>query len=462
MKTSQRRLAFRSVPFEPARLPFFYGWIVMGIGTLGMVMSAPGQTVGVSVFTDPLIEAHGLSRSLLSLAYLIGTLSSAMILSYAGRLYDRHGARIVATIAASGLALTLVYLSFSVEIADAVRGVFGFVPPAIVAFVVMALGFFMLRFTGQGVLTLASRNMVMEWFEARRGLANAFMGIAVAFGFSYAPRVFEAFVSANSWNVAWRLIAVAVGVFAVIALIMYRDTPEAHGLRPDGGDVRLKREPHPESRPARAFTAAQARRTYSFWIFTLSLFVGSVVGTAYTFHIVSIFADAGMSRTQAVGIFFPASMVAISVQFLGSWLSDRMKLRYLCTVQLLGILVLLAGLMVLRAGAPVIMLIAGQGLMQGMFGITSNITWPRFFGRRHLGAITGMVQALTVAGSAVGPYLYSFGRDLTGSYFVASAFFAVIAFVLLIGSFWAERPEHPEPEEPAEPVETAPEHRPDA
>ncbi|MFW5741703.1 MAG: MFS transporter [Spirochaetota bacterium] len=447
------------MPFEPARLPFFYGWVVMGIGTLGMVMSAPGQTVGVSVFTDPLIEAHGLSRSLLSLAYLIGTLSSAMILSFAGRLYDRYGARIVASIAASGLALTLVYLSFSVEIADAARAALGFVPPPIIAFAVMALGFFMLRFTGQGVLTLASRNMVMEWFEARRGMANAFMGIAVAFGFSYAPRVFEAFVSASSWNVAWLLIAAGVGVFAVIAIVTYRDTPEAHGLRPDGGDVQLKREPHPESRPARSFTAAQARRTYSFWIFTLALFVGSVVGTAYTFHIVSIFADAGMSRTQAVGIFFPASMVAISVQFLGSWLSDRMKLRYLCTVQLLGILTLLFALMVLRSGAPMIMLIAGHGLMQGMFGITSNITWPRFFGRRHLGAITGVVQAMTVAGSAVGPYLYSFGRDLTGSYFVASAVFAVITVALLVGSFWAERPEHPDPEEP---VETPPEHRTEA
>jgi MFS transporter, OFA family, oxalate/formate antiporter len=456
MNTPTKRLQFRSVPFEPARLPFFYGWIVMGIGTLGMVMSAPGQTVGVSVFTDPLIEAHGLSRSLLSLAYLVGTLSSALILSYAGRLYDRHGARIVATIAASGLALTLVYLSFSVDIAEAVGGVLGFVPPAIVAFAVMALGFFMLRFTGQGVLTLASRNMVMEWFEARRGMANAFMGIAVAFGFSYAPRVFETFVSATSWDVAWRLIGVGIAVFAVIAIVMYRDTPEAHGLKPDGGDVRLKREPHPESRPARSFTAAQARKTYSFWIFTLSLFVGSIVGTAYTFHIVSIFADAGMSRAQAVGIFFPASMVAISVQFLGSWLSDRMKLRYLCTVQLLGILTLLSGLMILRQGTPVIMLIAGQGLMQGMFGITSNITWPRFFGRKHLGAITGMVQAMTVAGSAVGPYLYSFGRDLTGSYFVASAVFAVFAVLLLVSSFWAERPEHPEPEEPAE---TPPEHR---
>jgi MFS transporter, OFA family, oxalate/formate antiporter len=437
-------LDLRNVPFNPARLPFFYGWVVMGFGTLGMLMSAPGQTVGVSVFTDPLIEAHRLSRSLLSLGYLVGTLGSAAILSFAGRLYDRHGARIVATLAAIGLSVTLIYLSFSVEIATGVSGILGFAPPAAIAFVVVTLGFFMLRFTGQGVLTLASRNMVMEWFEARRGLANAFMGIAVAFGFSYAPRVFEAIMSGSSWDVAWRWIAAGVAVFAVIAIALYRDTPEAHGLKPDGGEVALRRKAHPESRPAHAFTRREASRTYSFWIFTLSLFIGSVVGTAYTFHIVSIFGDAGMSRTQAVSIFFPASIVAISVQFVGSWLSDRMKLRYLCTVQLGGILILLFGLILLREGAPVLLLIAGQGIMQGMFGITSNITWPRFFGRKHLGAITGLVSALTVGGSAVGPYFYSFGRDLTGSYAIASVVGVVITMILFVGSFWAERPAHPE------------------
>ena len=36
----------------------------------------------------------------------------------------------------------------------------------------MALSFFALRFLGQGVMTLATRNMLVKWFETRRGLAN--------------------------------------------------------------------------------------------------------------------------------------------------------------------------------------------------------------------------------------------------------------------------------------------------
>ncbi|MFW6289211.1 MAG: MFS transporter, partial [Spirochaetota bacterium] len=92
MSKTTRSQQLQSVPFEPARFPFFYGWVLLGSGTIGLLMSAPGQTVGVSVFTDPLMEALGLTRSLLSLGYLVGTLASALLLSRAGRLYDRYGA----------------------------------------------------------------------------------------------------------------------------------------------------------------------------------------------------------------------------------------------------------------------------------------------------------------------------------------------------------------------------------
>ena len=76
-----------------ARLPFFYGWVVVGASTAGVLMSMPGQTMGVSVFTDPLIEATGLDRLSLSNAYLLGTLGSAALLPHAGRLIDRLGVR---------------------------------------------------------------------------------------------------------------------------------------------------------------------------------------------------------------------------------------------------------------------------------------------------------------------------------------------------------------------------------
>ena len=81
-------------PFAVDRLPIFYGWVIWLLSTLGFLMSVPGQTMGMAVFTDPFIEAFELSRSQLSFAYLCGTVGSAFLLTRAGRLYDRVGARI--------------------------------------------------------------------------------------------------------------------------------------------------------------------------------------------------------------------------------------------------------------------------------------------------------------------------------------------------------------------------------
>jgi len=410
---------------------------------MGMVMSVPGQTVGVSVFTDFLIGALHISRNLLSLAYLCGTVSSALLLSFAGRMYDRFGARIIATIAAAGLAGILLVLSESVGVVGALGNAIPFLGATAAAFIVMTFSFFLLRFFGQGVLTLCSRNMVMEWFEKRRGLANAIMGVSISFGFSYSPRFFEALIRHGDWQHAWRITAAALGGFAVLVLLMFRDTPEAHGLQPDGGAILRARRTHPEAIAARDFTLREARRTYSLWIFGLTLVLSSLLVTAYTFNIVSIFRSGGMTSAQAVAIFFPASIVAVALQFLGSALSDYIRLKYLLMIQLGGIILSSAAITFFQPGAPVVLLIVGQGMAQGMFGIISNITWPRFFGRKHLGAISGFISALTVAGSAVGPYIFSVAYSATGSYSPAGLVCLVAAGALLAGTFKANRPTAP-------------------
>jgi hypothetical protein len=78
--------------------------------------------------------------------------------------------------------------------------------------------------------------------------------------------------------------------------------------------------------------------------------------------------------------------------------------------------------------------------MQGVFGILSNVTWPRFYGRAHLGAISGFVLALTVFGTAVGPYVFSLGRDLVGTYGAPALVCTAIGALLLVGATKAERP----------------------
>ena len=50
--------------------------------------------------------------------------------------------------------------------------------------------------------------------------------------------------------------------------------------------------------------------------------------------------------------------------------------------------------------------------------------WPRLYGRRQLGRIQGVAQAMTVLASAVGPLLLALCVDMTGSY---STMFYILA-----------------------------------
>lgn len=213
-------------------------------------------------------------------------------------------------------------------------------------------------------------------------------------------------------------------------------------MKPDGPLAGPRNRGHAETVEGADFTPSEARRTYAFWVFAGTLFLAGLLLTAYTFHIVSIFADAGMERRVAVGVFLPAAIVAVVVEFIGSWLSDYIRLKYLAIAQLTGCVVLAASLGVAAEGLWYLGVIAGHGLMQGMFGVLSNVTWPRFYGRRHLGAIAGFASSVTVLGTALGPALFSLLRDLRGSYASAAQLTGIAAIILIVLAVRADRPAH--------------------
>ncbi|NRA38053.1 MAG: MFS transporter, partial [Planctomycetes bacterium] len=94
-------------PFKPRSSPFFYGWVIVFASMLGIVMSLPGQTNGVSVFNEPLMHATGLERTELALAYCLGTLVSGLNMTLGGRLLDRFGVRRLIVHSSVAMALVL-------------------------------------------------------------------------------------------------------------------------------------------------------------------------------------------------------------------------------------------------------------------------------------------------------------------------------------------------------------------
>jgi len=100
-------------PFSPLRFPFFYGWCIVIFTTLGMIASIPGQTMGVGVYTDFLIQNSHLNRMQISMAYMIGTILSSLLLPLAGRYYDLVGGRIMIVFAGIGMGISLLLFAES-------------------------------------------------------------------------------------------------------------------------------------------------------------------------------------------------------------------------------------------------------------------------------------------------------------------------------------------------------------
>ncbi len=424
---------WNNIPFSPQKIPFFYGWVILLASTVGVLASAPGQTMGVSTFTDYLIENIKISRNQISTAYMIGTIGSSLLLTWAGRQYDKYGARWTVMGASLLLATVLMLLSQSDRILRIFISDYNSVYYNGLAIALLIFLFFLLRFSGQGILTMVSRNMLMKWFVARRGFVNGIMSVFVALGFSVAPLTFDGLIVETSWRHAWIIMAVFIGIgFSFFAFLLFRDNPEDNGLVPDGERIR-HHEQQVKIRPFKEFTLKEARRTLSFWLYAIPLAMYALYITGFTFHLVSIFEAVDMDREKALSIFIPISFLSVGLSFFGGWISDRIKLKYLLYLVLSGELIALVSLANLNSGFFYYGFILGHGIVNGLFNVLMSVTWPRFYGYKHLGGITGFVMALTVFASALGPLIYSFSYTQFGSYSFAAyglAFFVLLLFIL--------------------------------
>ncbi|CAM4262042.1 MFS transporter [Zobellia roscoffensis] len=424
---------------DPAKSPVFYGYVILVIGTIGIYCSIPGQTIGVSVFTDPVKDALGLTRNQFSNAYMIGTICSSLVIGRAGIWFDKYGARYVAFFAAITLAVALMLCSWSVQMSEFVKTMLD-VDTWLIPFVIMACLFFMLRFSGQGVLTMASRNVIMIWFDKNRGKVNALSSVAISFGFSSSPLWVNALIEGYSWQVAWQILAAALLIFSFFILQFYKNRPEEHGLLPDG-EILEDKETSTGMPVAKQYTAKEAQQTRAFWMYGLILSFNSFFITGLTFHVVSVFASEGFSKDDAISIFLPASVVAVTFSLVFNFLSDYLHLKLYLYLMILGGIMASVGFLFLSSSFGIPLLIGGFGILGGFFAVLNAIVWPRFYGRTHLGAITGKVMSFLILASALAPPIFSLCFSTFGSYRLLGYLGLTFLLFLSIASIRANNPQ---------------------
>ncbi|MFN3651288.1 MAG: MFS transporter [Armatimonadota bacterium] len=392
----------------------YYGWVILAASTLGVMMTTPGQTVGVSAFLDAIIRDLGMSRSSVSLMYSVGTLAGSFAMPWVGRWIDHKGPRLAVTVIAVLFALACVGMS-------RVEGPIG-----------LALGFLAIRSLGQGALGLVSLHVLNLWFVRRRGLAVGLKGVGMAAASACFPIAIHALIAAHGWRTAYAVLGLLIAATILpVGALLFRERPELYGLYPDGhqdGDdadrVVLEEE----------WTLADARRTALFWLLVVGSLLPAALSTGLVFHHFSIMQRNGVDQAAAATVFVPMAAVAATTNLVSGILLDRIQPRLLLSV---GQGLLAAALLMatqVRSAEAAWLYGALLGMMQGMQGAISGTAWAHYFGRTNHGAIKGFAFTVMVGGSAFGPLPFAWGLELFGSY---APVLGLAALLPLSAAAWA-------------------------
>ncbi|MCF6409951.1 MFS transporter [Pseudalkalibacillus salsuginis] len=404
-----------------SRFSFFYGWIIVFLGGLGLFFSGPGQTYVNAVFIDSYIDEFGWSRSLVSGIYSGATLLSGSLLFLIGRAVDKYGQRRMSLIIGVMLAVACFWNSLV------------FMPA------MLFVGFFMLRFFGQGSMTLVPNTLVPQWFIEKRGRALSFMAIGGFLSSALFPPLTAWLIGAFSWEVAFRILgATILLIFVPLVFLFMKNRPEDMGLKPDN-TVRQLREDgtviEDENPNDISWTLKEAMKTRQFWMILFCVSIPALVNTGITFHLVSIFTEGGLGRGTAAFILSLMAIIGFPITMVSGFILERVKVNVVLSVSFLGQLAFVIILIYTESYWMAILFGVVWGMVNGLERITLSIIWPDYFGRKHLGSIKGLAMTTMVIGSAFGPLPYGFAYDLFGGYteiLLLTMVFPILGFIFAL------------------------------
>lgn len=383
----------------PINTRFFYGWVIVLISGFAVYFSGPGQTYNVSVYIDSYINEFGWSRTTVSSMYSMGTFAAGMLMGLVGKMYDKYGHRKVSIVVAACFGGALFFMS------------------TINSVTTLLIGFFLIRFLGQGSMGMIGGTLVPQWFIRRKGRAMSIVSVFGALSMATFPAINIWLIGRFGWQNGWRFWMLVLWLLVIpLFYVFIRDKPEKVGLFPDNistpevdiNGVKIVEE--------KSWTLGEALRTKEFYFVNYVTVIPSAIITACVFHQISILGLSGLSPEAAALISTVTSMINLPIVLLAGGLADRYPLNKLMAISQ-AILLAMVGVLYI-ADSMTLVLVYGvmMGVQMGIQAIVRGVVWPEYFGRENLSTIRGVNMMAGVIGSALGPLPFGYAFDVFGGY----------------------------------------------
>jgi len=377
------------------RRPLWRHRRIVAYGMSHAFASSVGQTFFISLFVPHFMAAFAVERTAFSTLYSGCTILSALVLPYIGGLLDKFPLRIYALVTTLALAASCIWISFSY------------------ALVPFAVGLFLVRCLGQGVMTDINLTSTGRFFERSRGRAIGLTTLGHPLGEGLLPLVAVSLIASIGWRGTWQVMAVMTAAVTILGIVLLgrRDTHPERFIAEDDRAPPHTEKIQDEASPGlahtrRQWTRAEVLRAPGFYLMMPFWVLPAVLLTGFFFHQLALADEKGWSHEFIASSFVYFAIFRGVTSFLAGPIVDRLSARKLLVWTMIPLL-LGIGILALSDSAYIAPVYFGLAGTMGVASTTKGAFLPELFGTRHLGAIRALTVTAAVFGTAVCPPLFS-------------------------------------------------------
>ena len=376
---------------------------VIIFGFIFTFFSSFGQSFFLGLFNSSIRDALSITQGQFGSIYASATLLSSFFLIWVGKKIDDINIFKFAL-------FVILLLSFSC---------FFFSKISSISFLFIAI--FLMRFSGQGMMSHTATTTISRFFTKSRGkaLSTSWFGLSTAE--FILPVLIVYLLTITAWQNIWIAISILVLIFLpIISFTLIKNL-----------DFDSREETDQEElRNIKQWKRTEVLKDYRFYIVCLNMLAMPWIATGVFVYQSFITESKDWGAYVIAQSFMVYSILSVITLLISGFLIDKFTSRKLLIF--MNIPLLLSTLVLIFFDTPLtaFIFLGLIGISNGLANVLGSSTWAEIYGVKHIGSIKALTTALMVFSTAFGTALFGFLIDKGNSI----EQIALVSFVYILTS----------------------------
>jgi predicted MFS family arabinose efflux permease len=381
---------------------------VILFGFIFTFFSSFGQSYFLGLFNSSIREALTITHGQFGSIYASATLCSSILLIWVGKKIDDVNIFKFAF-------FVIILLSFACFFFSQVSSV-----------LLLFIAIFLMRFSGQGMMSHTASTTISRYFTRTRGRALSISWFGLSSAEFILPILMVYLLSIIDWKNLWLIFSIIVlAVLPVASFLLIKNLDL---------DSREVNEKNIDEIKIKQWKRIEVIKDYRFYIICLNMLAMPWIFTGFAVFQSFIQTSKGWGPYIIAQSFMSYSILSVLTLFISGILIDKFTSRKLLIYMNIPLLIAVIVLFYFETPISAFIFLGLVGISNGFANILGSSTWAELYGVKHLGSIKALTTALMVFATAFGTALFGFLIDIGFSVrdiAAVSAFYIFSSLILL-------------------------------